>query len=65
MATQEVATGPMAIVDKMYACFGTGDMETIKNEVFAPDIQSLQLSISSQSKCPPPSDLSLGLSWTR
>jgi ketosteroid isomerase-like protein len=39
MATQEVATGPMAIVDKMYACFGTGDMETIKNEVFAPDIQ--------------------------
>jgi len=29
----------MAIVDKMYACFGTGDMETIKNEVFAPDIQ--------------------------
>ena len=29
----------MAVVDKMYACFGRGDMETIKNEVFAPDIQ--------------------------
>ena len=39
MATQEVATGPMATVDKMYQCFGTGDMETIKNEVFAPDIE--------------------------
>ena len=34
MATQEVAAGPMAIVDKMYACFGTGDMETIRNEVY-------------------------------
>ena len=39
MATQEVATGPMATVDRMYACFGTGDMETLKNEVFAEDIE--------------------------
>ena len=39
MATQEVATGPMAVVDRMYQCFGTGDMETLKSEVFAPDIQ--------------------------
>ena len=39
MATPEVATGPMATVDRMYQCFGTGDMETLKNEVFAPDIQ--------------------------
>jgi len=39
MATPEAATSPMALVDKMYACFGTGDMETIKNEVFASDIQ--------------------------
>src|SRR3954453_5011483 len=39
MATPEVATGPMATVDRMYQCFGTGDMETLKNEVFAPDIE--------------------------
>ncbi len=39
MATQEVATGPMAVVDRMYQCFGTGDMETLKSEVFAPDIE--------------------------
>jgi uncharacterized protein len=28
----------MAVVDKMYECFGRGDMETLANEVFAPDI---------------------------
>jgi ketosteroid isomerase-like protein len=39
MATPEVATGPMATIDRMYQCFGTGDMETLKNEVFAPDVQ--------------------------
>jgi ketosteroid isomerase-like protein len=39
MATPEVATGPMATVDRMYACFGTGDMETLKSEVFAEDIE--------------------------
>lgn len=26
------------VVHKMYGCFKTGDMETLKNEVFAPDI---------------------------
>ena len=39
MATQEVAAGPMAVVDRMYQCFGTGDMATLKNEVFASDIE--------------------------
>jgi ketosteroid isomerase-like protein len=39
MATQEVAADPMATVTRMYECFGTGDMETLKNEVFAPDIE--------------------------
>ena len=39
MATQEVTTGPQATVDRMYQCFGTGDMDTLKNEVFAPDIE--------------------------
>ena len=38
MATTEV-TGPQATVNRMYECFGTGDMETLKNEVFAPDIE--------------------------
>lgn len=28
----------MAVVDKMYECFGRGDMDTLANEVFAPDI---------------------------
>lgn len=28
----------MAVVDKMYECFGRGDMDTLKNEVFASDI---------------------------
>ena len=28
----------MAVVDKMYECFGRGDMDTLKSEVFAPDI---------------------------
>lgn len=34
-----MAEGPMAIVDKMYACFGAGDMDTLKKEVFDPDIK--------------------------
>ena len=29
----------MAVVDRMYQCFAQGDMETLKNEVFAPDIE--------------------------
>lgn len=28
----------LAVVQKMYDCFNRGDMETIKQEVFAPDI---------------------------
>ncbi|HLZ57023.1 MAG TPA: nuclear transport factor 2 family protein [Ktedonosporobacter sp.] len=28
----------LAVVQKMYECFNRGDMETIKKEVFAPDI---------------------------
>jgi ketosteroid isomerase-like protein len=39
MATSEVAAGPQAVVDRMYQCFGTGDMDTLKSEVFAPDIE--------------------------
>ena len=35
----EQATGAQAVVDRMYQCFGTGDMDTIRNEVFAPDIK--------------------------
>jgi len=38
MATTEV-TGPQATVNRMYECFGTGDMATLKAEVFAPDIE--------------------------
>jgi ketosteroid isomerase-like protein len=38
MATTEV-TGPQATVDRMYQCFGAGDMETLKTDVFAPDIE--------------------------
>ncbi len=30
--------GSMAVVDKMYECFGRGDMETLKTDVFSPDI---------------------------
>ena len=29
----------MAVVDRMYECFGKGDMDTLKSEVFAADIQ--------------------------
>ena len=29
----------MAVVDRMYECFGKGDMETLKSEVFAEDIR--------------------------
>jgi uncharacterized protein len=39
VATTETSAGPMATVDRMYACFGQGDMDTLKNEVFAPDIE--------------------------
>lgn len=28
----------MAVVDRMYECFGKGDMDTLKSEVFAEDI---------------------------
>ena len=28
----------MAVVDKMYECFGRGDMETLKTDIFASDI---------------------------
>jgi len=28
----------MSVVDRMYECFGRGDMETLKREVFAEDI---------------------------
>ena len=28
----------MAVVDKMYECFGRGDMDTLKSDVFAQDI---------------------------
>jgi ketosteroid isomerase-like protein len=37
MATEQ-ATRPMEVVNKMYECFNRGDMETIRNEVFAPDL---------------------------
>ena len=33
-----MAEGAMAVVDRMYECFGRGDMDTLKSEVFAPDI---------------------------
>jgi ketosteroid isomerase-like protein len=39
MSTAEVATGPMATIDKMYQCFGAGDMDTLKSDVFAADIE--------------------------
>lgn len=29
----------LALVEKMYACFNTGDMETIKREVFAENLE--------------------------
>ncbi|MEA2684920.1 MAG: uncharacterized protein QOE93_115 [Actinomycetota bacterium] len=29
----------MAVVDRMYECFGQGDMETLKTDVFAEDIE--------------------------
>jgi len=29
----------MAVVDRMYECFGKGDMETLKREVFAENIE--------------------------
>ena len=29
----------MQVVEKMYECFNRGDMETIKNDVFAPDLK--------------------------
>lgn len=38
MAIESPAHPAMAVVDKMYACFAKGDMETLKREVFAPDI---------------------------
>ena len=38
MATEAPTHPAMAVVDKMYACFGKGDMATLKSEVFAPDI---------------------------
>ena len=37
MATEQ-ATRPMDVVNRMYECFNRGDMETIRNEVFAPDL---------------------------
>jgi ketosteroid isomerase-like protein len=33
------AGGPMAVVDRMYQCFAQGDMETLKTDVFAGDIE--------------------------
>jgi uncharacterized protein len=32
-------TTAMQAVEKMYECFNRGDLDTIKNEVFAPDIK--------------------------
>ena len=32
-------TTAMQAVEKMYECFNRGDLDTIRNEVFAPDIQ--------------------------
>lgn len=32
------ADSAMSVVDRMYECFGRGDMETLKREVFAEDI---------------------------
>jgi ketosteroid isomerase-like protein len=29
----------VALVEKMYECFNKGDMDTIKSEVFAPDLK--------------------------
>ena len=33
-----MAEGPMAVVDRMYQCFGAGDMDTLTKEVFDPEI---------------------------
>jgi len=33
------STGAMAVVDRMYKCFAAGDMDTIKRDVFASDIE--------------------------
>ena len=39
MATEVLTSHPaMALVDKMYECFGKGDMATLKTDVFAPNI---------------------------
>jgi ketosteroid isomerase-like protein len=32
-------TTAMQVVEKMYECFNRGDLETIRNEVFAPDLK--------------------------
>ncbi|MEJ7651979.1 MAG: nuclear transport factor 2 family protein [Chloroflexia bacterium] len=36
---QATSADPMAVVNRMYECFGAGDMETLKREVFAEDIE--------------------------
>jgi uncharacterized protein len=33
-----MADSPLTIVQKMYECFNQGDMDTIRKEVFAPDL---------------------------
>ncbi len=33
-----MAEAPVTLVQRMYECFGKGDMETIRNEIFAPDL---------------------------
>jgi len=38
MAVEQETTA-MAVVEKMYECFNRGDLETIRNEVFAPDLK--------------------------
>ena len=38
MATDAPIHPAMAVVGKMYECFGKGDMATLKTDVFAPDI---------------------------
>jgi len=35
----EQATGAQAVVDRMYQCFSSGDMGTLKSDVFSPDIE--------------------------
>lgn len=38
VATQRTSHPNVQIVERMYECFNRGDMNTIRNEIFAPDL---------------------------